>query len=94
MCRHREKADCGKHKERDESDWRRIPERMVREAFSDGLAREEGKKRMVVESMRKGPGQGSPCLVPGAQGAQDGERALEEMALSETIKHVSLPVQT
>lgn len=37
---------------------------MVREAFSNGLAREEGEKRMVTDSMRKGPGQESPCLVP------------------------------
>lgn len=69
-------------------------ERMVREAFSNGLAREEGQKRMVTDNMHKGPGQESPCLVPGAQGVQDGERPLEEMALSEAIKHISLPVQT
>lgn len=56
---------------------------MVREAVSNGLAREEGEKRMVRDSMRKGPGQESTCLVPGAQGAQYGERPLEEMALSE-----------
>lgn len=49
---------------------------------------------MVTDNMRKGPGQESPCLVPGAQGVQDGERPLEEMALSETIKRISLPVQT
>lgn len=67
---------------------------MVREAFSNDLAREEGKKRMVRDSMREGPGQESTCLVSGAQGAQCGERRLEEMALSETIKPISLSVQT
>lgn len=49
---------------------------------------------MVRESVREGPGQESTCLVSGAQGAQCGERRLEEMALSETIKPISLPVQT